>query len=324
MIRVLFAATGLVAGFIAPAPAAAGAAPFDQSATTIDDVLALGRPIVLAHNGGEDVHPSGTLFAFGESMKAGVDMLDLNVQLTADGVLVVQHDLDVARTTNGEGRVLEMTFQQLHALDNAYFFTTGCGVCADEPAEAYLYRGIRTGEVAPPAGYTADDFAMPRLEDVLETFPDIPLSIEIKDNGDRARAIADSLVAVLRDRDRLDSVVIASFEDVIVEYVHELAPEVDVTSLSTSVFHLLEGRPIHEFTRVVQPSARFEQRPVFTAESIAADHDAGRVVWVWPNERIYENAEAYTALLAIGVDGINANDPDAAVAAVEAFVSGQA
>ena len=103
MIRVLFAATGLVAGFIAPAPAAAGAAPFDQSATTIDDVLALGRPIVLAHNGGEDVHPSGTLFAFGESMKAGVDMLDLNVQLTADGVLVVQHDLEspARRTAKG-------------------------------------------------------------------------------------------------------------------------------------------------------------------------------------------------------------------------------
>ena len=307
---------------VLPATAGApGAAPFDQSATTIDEVLALGRPIVLAHNGGEDVHPPGTLFAFGESVQAGVDMLDLNVQLTADGVLVVQHDLDVARTTNGTGRILDMTYEELHALDNAYFFTADCGVCADEPVEAYLYRSIRTGEAEPPTGYAADDFAIPRLEDVLHTFPDIPLSIEIKDNGDRARAIADELVAALRDHDRLESVVIASFEDAIVEYVHELAPEIDVTSLSTSVFHLLEGRPIHDFTRVVQPSARFEERPVFTSESLAADHEAGRVVWVWPNERIYENAQAYTVLLETGVDGINANDPAAAVAAVETFVS---
>jgi hypothetical protein len=68
----------------------------------------------------------------------------------------------------------------------------------------------------------------------------------------------------------------------------------------------------------------FEERPVFTAESLAADHDAGRVVWVWPNERIFEKAPAYTVLLESGVDGINANDPAAAVATVEAFVSSQA
>ena len=55
---------------------------------------------------------------------------------------------------------------------------------------------------------------------------------------------------------------------------------------------------------------------MFTAESLAADHDAGRVVWVWPNERIFEQAPAYTVLLESGVDGINANDPAAAVATV--------
>lgn len=72
------------------------AAPFDQSARTIDDQLALGRPVVLAHNGGEAEFPGGTMFAFGRSVKAGVDVLDLNVQLSADGVLVVLHDLTVA------------------------------------------------------------------------------------------------------------------------------------------------------------------------------------------------------------------------------------
>ena len=294
---------------------------FDQSARTIDDLLALGRPIVLAHNGGEAAFPGGTMYAFGESMKAGVDALDLNVQLTSDGVLAVQHNLDVDRTTEGTGRIVDLTFDEIHALDNAYYQTDDCGVCADQPAESYVFRGIRTGDIAPPEGYTSDDFAIPSLQELLDTYPDIPLSIEIKDNGDRARAIADALITMLRGYDRLETVVIASFEDAIVEYVHSLAPEVDVTSLSTSVFHLLEGRPMQPYTRVVQPSARFEERPVFTAEALAADHDAGYVVWLWPNERIFENAESYTVFVTMGIDGINADFPATAIAAVQDFVN---
>jgi hypothetical protein len=50
---------------------------------SIDELLALGRPIVLSHAGGEDVHPHSTPFAYAESVDAGVDMLDLDVQLTA-------------------------------------------------------------------------------------------------------------------------------------------------------------------------------------------------------------------------------------------------
>lgn len=295
---------------------AAAAAPFDQAATTIDELLARGRPIVLAHNGGETEFPGGTLYAFARSMEAGVDVLDLNVQLSADGVVVVHHDLDVERTTNGSGLVAEMTFDELHALDAAYWFTEECGVCADQPDAAYLYRGARSGGAA-PGGFTPDDFAISRLEDVLDRHPDIPLSIEIKSNGDQARAIADALVDLLRDRDRLDSVVISSFEDAIVDYVHELAPNVDVTSLSTSIFYLLDGRPMPDFTRIVQPSAYFEDRPVVTAETVATAHDAGYAVWLWPNNHELENDDAYAEFLALGVDGLNIDFPATAVSVVE-------
>ena len=136
-------------------------APFDQSATTIDALLDLGRPVVLAHTGGEDRYPGSTMYAFRNSMAAGVDVLDLNVTLSADDVLVVQHDLTVDRTTNGTGTVAELSYDELHALDNAYWFTADCGTCTDQAPEAYVHRGIRTGEVAPPEGFTADDFAIP-------------------------------------------------------------------------------------------------------------------------------------------------------------------
>ena len=102
-------------------------------AATVEDLLHLGRPIVLAHTGGEDQFPASTMFAFGESMKAGVDMLDLNVQLSHDGVLVVHHDDSVDGATNGTGKVADLDYAAIRALDDAYWFTADC-VCKDRPA----------------------------------------------------------------------------------------------------------------------------------------------------------------------------------------------
>ena len=121
-------------------------------ATTIDELLNMGRPIVLAHTGGEDNFPASTLFSYEESVKAGVDVLDLNVLLTKDNVLLVQHDDSVDRNTNGTGKVADLTFAEINALDGAYWFGTDCADCHDKAASTYLYRGMRTGAVAPTAG----------------------------------------------------------------------------------------------------------------------------------------------------------------------------
>ena len=114
---------------------------------TIADLLALERPIVLAHTGGEDEFPGSTMFAFGESMKAGVDMLDLNVQLTGDGVVIIQHDDTVDRTTEGTGDVVDMDLATIQALDNAYSFTDG--------------RAVRTTTTSTAASAPASDRRRP-------------------------------------------------------------------------------------------------------------------------------------------------------------------
>ena len=101
-------------------------------ARTVEELLHLGRPIVLAHTGGEDEFPASTMFAFGESMKAGVDMLDLNVQLTHDGILVVHHDDAVDGATDGTGKLADLDYAAIRALDDAYWFTADC-VCKDRP-----------------------------------------------------------------------------------------------------------------------------------------------------------------------------------------------
>jgi glycerophosphoryl diester phosphodiesterase len=298
-------------------------APFDQVATTIDELLALQRPIVLAHTGGEDRFPGSTMFAFRNSVATGVDALDLNVTLSADDVLVVQHDLTVDRTTNGTGTVAELSYAELHALDNAYWFTPDCGTCTDQPAEAYVHRGVRTGEVAPPDGFTADDFAIPTFADVISAFPDMPLNIEVKGTGELAIETADAVIAELTEFERTDGAVLASFEDAVIEHIATTTPGVATSpGLAAITAFVIDGTALPEGQRILQLPPVFDETDLLAPDIVGAAHDAGYVIWVWPNDRALENATDYGELLARGVDGLNINDPAAGVAAVEAFVAG--
>ncbi|MCX6519240.1 MAG: glycerophosphodiester phosphodiesterase family protein [Actinobacteria bacterium] len=289
---------------------------------TVDDLLALGRPIVLAHAAGEDEFPHSTPYGYAQSVAAGVDMLDLDVQLTGDGVLIVQHDGDVDRTTEGTGDVASMTYEQVAALDNAYWFTAEC-VCRDQPDSAYLYRGIRTGAVAPPAGATADDFAIPRFRDIVERWPDMPLNIEIKGEGAAAVEAARLLAAELTELDRLDAAVVTSFDDTVVTAFGEFAPTVELTpGLALSTAWVLDGTPLPDGMRILQLPPEYEGLEVLTPEVVSASHDAGYVIWVWPNDRVWENAAGYEQLLDMGMDGLNINFPGLGVAAVQDWIAG--
>ena len=287
---------------------------------TLEQLLQLGRPIVLAHAGGEDQHPHSTPYAYADSVTEGVDMLDFDVQLTKDNVLIVQHDDDVSRTTNGTGKIADMTYAELNALDNAYWFTTTC-TCKDQPEAAYILRGMRTGSRPPLPGYTPDDFIIPRLRDIVERFPSMPLNIEIKGSGDAAIAAARELAIELTDLHRLANAVVTSFDDSIVTAFQGFAPTVEVTpGLALSTAFVLNKVPLPPGMRILQLPPEFQGVQVLTPETIAASKAAGYVIWVWPNDSKWENPEGYTKLLTMGLDGLNINFPDQGVAAVKAFV----
>jgi hypothetical protein len=57
---------------------------------------------------------------------------------------------------------------------------------------------------------------------------------------------------------------------------------------------------------------------VLTPDLVRRAHDDGLVLWIWPNERDWEDADGYGRLLDLGVDGINAADPSTAVDVVRA------
>ncbi|MCE9621540.1 MAG: glycerophosphodiester phosphodiesterase [Actinomycetia bacterium] len=289
---------------------------------TIDELLELGRPIVLAHTAGEDQYPGSTLFGFAESVADGADMLDMNVLLTADGVLIVQHDLTVDRTTSGTGALADLTYDEVAALDNAYWFTADCGVCTDQPDDAYIYRGIRTGEQPAPEGYTADDFAIPTFRELVTRFPDLPLNIEIKGEGEPALAAAQVLADELVELGRADASVVTSFDDATVAAFHELLPDVELSpSLGPTSDWVLNGVALPDGMRILQIPPSYGDLVVITPELIAKATEAGYVIWVWPNNRDLENYDSYLAFLESGIAGLNINFPEQAVKALQDFIA---
>jgi len=72
---------------------------------------------ICAHRGAMDTHPENTLAAFREAVRLGAHMIELDVHMTKDEHLVILHDETVDRTTNGTGKISELTFDEVKHLD---------------------------------------------------------------------------------------------------------------------------------------------------------------------------------------------------------------
>lgn len=84
--------------------------------------LCYGETYVCAHRGDVKNAPENTLPAFQSAVKKGVQMIEFDVQMTKDGHLVIMHDSTVNRTTNGQGKVAELTSEEINKLDAGKWF----------------------------------------------------------------------------------------------------------------------------------------------------------------------------------------------------------
>jgi len=285
-------------------------------AGTVADLLAVERPIVLAHAGGDDIHPHDTPFGFDRSAEAGVDALDMDVQMSSDGVLVVQHDDTVDRTTEGTGKVASMTYEELNALDAAYWFTEDC-TCKDEPEEAYVYRGVRTGDRPAPEGSEPDDFAITSFEEIAKAHPGWVLNVEIKGEAPEALPAAAELARLTKELDLTERLVVTSFDDDVAEAYAVAAPGVAITpGLGATTAYVLDKKLPPAGRTILQVPPEYEGLEVVTEDLVDRAHADGLVLWVWPNEAEWENADGYGKLLDLGVDGLNAADPVTALEVV--------
>ena len=87
-------------------------------------------PVVSAHRGGAAYGPENTMRAFANAIRLGVDQLEADTQLSADGVLVLIHDDTLDRTTDCSGTVLSRNFLDLQTCDAAHWFSPGQPVTA--------------------------------------------------------------------------------------------------------------------------------------------------------------------------------------------------
>ncbi len=274
------------------------------------------RVLSIAHAGGEIEAPHETLFAYKRADALGTDVLEMDVRSAGDGTLVVHHDETVDATTNGTGRVDAMTYAQLFALDHGYTFTPDRWSCGSCPLDEYVYRGVRTGDKAPPAGYEADDFTIPTVEKMFTTFPDALMDIEIKQSGAAGRVAADELARLIDQYGRADRSVVVSFDQATVDYFSSIAPDVATspgTDGVTTFFLDRKPQPQHQILQV-PPTYDFGGTPVtvVTKEFVDDAHAAGLAVWVWFNGRSQENAEFYEEMIGLGVDGILGAAPQVA------------
>lgn len=274
------------------------------------------RILNIAHQGGEIEAPSNTLFAFKTALQKGADVLELDVHATADRELVVLHDATVDRLTNGTGPVDEKTLAQIKELDAAHWFVPDCGTCHGKPDEWYAYRGNATGERAIPedlveAGFVPNDFRIPTLREVLETFPTTLINIEIKASDPDTEGYEELLADLLAEFKRTTNTIVVSFLDNAIERFKVHAPDVHTATATgeTAAFWAssqgpLPGAPNSRYVALQVPIT-FEGITVVTPDFVQNAHTNGLAVHVWTiNDR-----PAMEWLISIGVDGIMTDRP---------------
>ena len=174
------------------------------------------RTAVIAHRGGADLWPENTIEAFRGARSMGVDVLEMDVFLSADGEPVVIHDRTVDRTTGGSGAVERMTVEELQALDAGYRF-----VPIDREDE-YPYRGMGV--------------KIPTLREVFEEFPDIPMVVELKPEDSE---LVDAVVDLVEEFERVDNILLASFSERIVQELREALPDVATAAVQNEIVPFL-------------------------------------------------------------------------------------
>jgi glycerophosphoryl diester phosphodiesterase len=149
--------------------------------------------LVVGHRGACAYRPENTFPSYELAVEQGVDAIELDVHLTADGQLAVIHDDTLERTAGAGGRIADLTMDEIRRAD------AGAGFAAEDGSHPYAGQGL----------------TVPTLPEVLDWLPDgVGLVVEIK-----AREAADATVAALRGSRVLaaQAVSLISFDEAAIE-----------------------------------------------------------------------------------------------------------
>jgi len=251
------------------------------------------RPLVIAHRGGAGLFPEETLFAFEQSVAMGVDVLEMDLHSSADGVLVLMHDAALERTTDGIGHLHDMSLADLQALDAGYRWSADGG-------QSFPFRG--------------QGIRVATFEEVLSRFPDIALIVEIKQEEP---SLVEPFCTMLRDYDATERVLVASFSPEVMDAFQQECPEVARGAGAAEVKRFFALNMLFLGT-LFSPSSHVFQVPeysedglhVLTRRFVATAQRRNIEVQAWT----INETSAMQRMLDLGVDGIITDYPDRALA----------
>lgn len=230
-------------------------------------------PLAFAHRGGADAGIENTMATFAAAVDLGYRYVETDVHATSDGVLVAFHDRSLQRVAGVRGRIEELTWADL--------------------------RTIAVGTSG----------RVPLLEDLLDTWPDLRVNIDVKAD----QAVAPLVDVLTRRAGAIDRVCVASFSGARVRAVRAAVGPRLCTALSPGeALRLRLGAYRSDRSAggtpgvpCAQLSRRLGPLPMTDRRLIARAHELGMHVHVWT---VDEPAEM-VLLLDLGVDGIMTDRP---------------
>ena len=259
--------------------------------TTHPILQRLSKPVTIAHQGGNKVYPDESLLAFTNAINMGIQVIELDIHRTKDGVIVINHDPTIDRLTDGTGLIREMSWLELQQVDGAYNWSL------DGLTYPYRGKGIK----------------ILSLIEMMDTFPQQVYDIEIKQHDP---PLEKDLCDLLRKYGvAADQAIIASFRDETVARFHDICPEVAI-SLPVNQGTVLYILSRVGLERLLPLDAVVAQLPTTFSTKlgqleldrryIEAFAKGDRQVWVWTVNDSIEMKR----LVKMGAHGIITDRPD--------------
>lgn len=230
------------------------------------------KTLIYAHRGASGHAPENTMAAFKLAIEEGADGIELDVQMSADGKLVVIHDETLERTTSGQGLVSKHTYDQLRALDASFTFAH----CRGE--------------------------TIPLLSQVLELLQPagLELNIELKNGLLPYDGLEREVVRLVREYAMERQVVLSSFNHYSVAHLARYAPDMETAILYEAGLYRPWEYAAHVGARGLHPY--FYAAP---PEIVRASQQAGLKIRPWTVNR----EEDFRRLALSGVDAIITDYP---------------
>ena len=258
--------------------------------------LDLPTPIPIGHRGAAGDAPENTLPSFERAVAVGAAILESDVHLTRDGHVVIHHDAEVDRTSDGSGPVAEKTLAELRELDAGYRFSPDGG-----RSHPFRSRGVR----------------IPTLAEAYEAFPEMRFNLEIKAATPGLVERTLQLSAARAGHTLLaaaDPGIMAALREAAAREKVPVAIGASVADVLAFVRAALDGKPPPPGPMALQVPPDFGGRPLVTARFVEHAHAHELHVHVWT----INDPDEIERLLDLGVDGIVSDHPDRAVAACAA------